>query len=313
LPEVRSKADPALFQRIDLNLLKIFREIARAGGVGAAARRLRLQQPAVSSALKRLEAHLDTPLCVRSSRGVALTPSGRIVAQLCERLFAEVQGLPHAIAAAAGEVEGILTIRTVSGVVSPELDDTLEAMRRRHPRLRLRIEVAPCRIVVDALVKDRAEICIAFDAAPRADLRYEPLVREYQQLYCGRAHPLFGCTIDNPAQLADQRFVVTGSDEPDDVRHFRERYRLGTAPAGEAENLEEAKRLVAAGVGIAFLPTVLIERGAGKDALWPLLPYAMLPNYLLYLITKPEADLTVPTQLFLQEIRRRLSARGNAI
>jgi hypothetical protein len=36
----------------------------------------------------------------------------------------------------------------------------------------------------------------------------------------------------------------------------------------------------------------------------------MLPNYLLYLITKPEAQQTVPTQLFLREIRRRLSARG---
>ena len=42
------RADPALFQRIDLNLFKIFLEISRAGGIGAAARRLNLQQPAVA-------------------------------------------------------------------------------------------------------------------------------------------------------------------------------------------------------------------------------------------------------------------------
>jgi hypothetical protein len=39
----------------------------------------------------------------------------------------------------------------------------------------------------------------------------------------------------------------------------------------------------------------------------------LLPNYLLYLITKPEAQQTVPTQLFLREIRRRLSARGRPV
>jgi hypothetical protein len=47
--------------------------------------------------------------------------------------------------------------------------------------------------------------------------------------------------------------------------------------------------------------------------LWPILPQAMLPNYYLYLITMPEAQQTLPTQLFLHEIRRRLSARGTPV
>lgn len=302
--------DPLLFRRIDLNLFKIFREIARAEGIGAAARRLNLQQPAVSLALRRLEGHLGTTLCTRTSRGVELTPAGRTVAVLSEQLFREVQSLAHAVDAAAGEVEGILTIRLVSGVVSAELDETLGAMRRRHPRIRLRMDVAPCRIVVDALAKGNAEVCIAFESAPRSDLLYEPLVREFQQLYCARSHPLFGARVTSPEMLVDERFILTGSDEPDDVRHFRLRYRLGLAPAGEAENLEEALRLIGAGVGIGFLPTVLIERSVHRDLLWPLLAQAALPNYYLYLITKPEAQQTLPTQLFLHEIRRRLNARG---
>lgn len=309
----KSRVDPGLFRRIDLNLLKIFREIARAEGISAAARRLNVQQPAVSLALKRIEAHLGTKLCFRTAKGVDLTPAGRIVASLCEHLFQEVQSLPNALAGAAGEIEGLITIRLVSGVVSSEFDDSLETMRRRHPRIRLRLDVAPCRIVVDALVKGNAEVCIAFDSAPRSDLHYEALVRECQQLYCGRYHPLYGARVGNPEMLAMESFVLTGSDEPDDVKHFRLRYRLGLEPAGEAENLEEAKRMIGAGIGIGFLPTVLIESSTNKDLFWPLLPREMLPNYLLYLITKPEAQQTVPTQLFLREIRRRLSARGTPV
>ena len=109
-----------------------------------------------------------------------------------------------------------------------------------------------------------------------------------------------------------ERFIVSGTDEPDDVRHFRMRYRLGLEPAGEAENLEEAKRLIGIGVGIGFLPTSVAET-ARRDTLWPLLPAPMLPSYLLYLVTRPEADQTLPTQLFLAEIRRRLAALGGPL
>jgi DNA-binding transcriptional LysR family regulator len=302
-----------LFQRIDLNLLRIFREISRSKGIGAAARRLHVQQPAISLALKRLETHLATKLCVRTAKGIELTAAGRVVAGLCEHLFQEVQSLPNALAGATGEIEGTITIRMVSGVVSPELDATLQTMRRRHPKIRLRLESAPYRIVVDELVKGHTEICIAFDSAPRSYLRYDALVREYQQLYCGRDHPLYGARVTNPELLLDEPLVLTGSDEPDDVRHFRMRYRLGLEPAGEAENLEEAKRMIGAGIGIGFLPTVLVDSSANKASFWPILPRAMLPNYLLYLITKPEAQQSVPTQLFLREVRRRLIARGGLI
>jgi len=232
-----------------------------------------------------------------------------VLAEFCERLFEQVQALPNDIVKTSGDVEGLLTIRTVSGVIAPELDETLNAMRRRHPRIRLKIDVAPCRIVIDALEKGRAEVCIAFDAAPRAGLFYEPLVREYQQLYCSRDSPLYGANILRLEMLAQERAVLTGSDEPLEVKNYRLRYGIGLKPAGEAENLDEAKRLIRAGVGIGFLPTVMVT-GSDAGQLWPLLPVSVLPTYCLYLITHPEAQQTVPTQVFLREIRRRLSARG---
>jgi LysR family transcriptional regulator, transcriptional activator for bauABCD operon len=307
------KPNAQLFRRIDLNLFKMFRELARSKGIGAAARRLNVRQPAVSLALQRLEAHIGAPLCTRTSRGIELTPAGRIVAGLCEHLFQEVQSIPNAVASAVGQIEGMLTIRLISGVVSSELDETLSSIRLRHPRVRLRMDVAPCRLVVEALVKGHAELCIAFDGAPRSSLYYEPLVREYQQLYCSKWHPLFGARISNPSVLAEERFILTGSDEPDDVRNFRMRYQLGRQPAGEAENLEEAKRLIGAGVGIGFLPTVVVDRSATRDTFWPILHGTLLPNYYVYLITQPESQQTPPTQLFLREIRRRLSARGTPL
>lgn len=310
MADKRPDRDAGLFRRIDLNLFRVFLEIARAGGIGAAARRLNLRQPAVSLALQRLEGHLGHALCSRTSRGVTLTPAGRVAAHYAEQLFREVEALPRALAAAAGEVEGDLVIRAVSGVVSPEIDATLETMARRHPRIRLLIDIAPRRMVLQALAKGMADACITFDAAPRADLHYEVLMREYQQIYCGRAHPLYGLRIGDPAVLAGERFILMGSDEPDDVRNFRRRYGLGENPAGIAENLPETIRLIRLGIGIGFLPTLIAEGVTPADTLWPLLPAEMLPNYLMYLVTRPADEQSLPAQLFLAEIRRRLAAQA---
>ena len=68
---------------VNLELYKIFYETARLGSVTAAADALFLSQPAVSQQIKLLEQALQTRLFIRSSRGVRLTPEGRV-------LFAQV-------------------------------------------------------------------------------------------------------------------------------------------------------------------------------------------------------------------------------
>ena len=49
---------PNFSRNVDWNLLKTFHEIVEAGGVSRAGRALRRKQPALSLALKRLEAEL---------------------------------------------------------------------------------------------------------------------------------------------------------------------------------------------------------------------------------------------------------------
>ncbi len=50
---------------LDWNLLKIFDQIVRSGGVSAAARQMRQNQPGLGLALKRLEERLETTLRAR--------------------------------------------------------------------------------------------------------------------------------------------------------------------------------------------------------------------------------------------------------
>lgn len=63
---------------MDLRQLRFFTEIARTGNFTRAAERLRIAQPAVSVAIKRLEEELDLVLFNRQDKRVTLTAEGEI-------------------------------------------------------------------------------------------------------------------------------------------------------------------------------------------------------------------------------------------
>lgn len=298
--------DQIFARQVDWNLFRVFHEIARCGSLSATARALHMQQPSVSAALKRLETQLDCALCVRTSTGIVLTPAGQVLANVCERLLSEVRGIPAGIAGGSEAFEGTLTLHMMSQVVSPALDQALSRFHAQHPRVKIRIEVAPWRSVVDAVRGGEAGIGIACDDSPGIDLRYEPLMRETQQLYCSDRHPLFGHAPFLPNELADQVFIDTGDDEPMELTAFRRRHGLGTHVGGEAQDLNEVRWLIGLGVGIGFLPTVVADSLPHADALWPLLPSDVLPSYHVHLITRAAAALPPLAQRLLDELLREL-------
>src|SRR5277367_5670126 len=62
------------FNRLDLNLLRVFDAIFQTRSVTVAASNLHLTQPAVSKQLNRLRELLEDPLFVRTNEGMAPTP-----------------------------------------------------------------------------------------------------------------------------------------------------------------------------------------------------------------------------------------------
>jgi DNA-binding transcriptional LysR family regulator len=299
-----------LFARnLDWNLFKVFLEIVAAGGISAAARTLGRQQPTVSAALKRLEDHIGLQLCERTAQGVVLTGAGRALFDACQDMQGLVRTLPGALAQAAGAVEGTVTLRMISDLVSPELDAAMMAFHRAHPGVEIKLDVAPWRAIVQSVRAGDVEIGIACDSAPGTDLRYDPLLREVQQLYCGRHHPLFGTGPHGPAALVEEPFILTGEDEPDELSLFRRRHGLGRRIGGLAETLQEVRRLIQLGIGIGFLPTLVAEQVPSAD-LWPLLPEALLPTYPVFLVHRRQPALAPAADLLLKAI---LAEAGRAL
>lgn len=298
--------------RVDWNLMRTFIDIVRAGGIGAAARQLNRQQPSISAALKRLEDHVGATLLHRTSTGVEMTAAGKAMMALCEDMLESARMMPHQIAQATKQVEGIVRIQVISGLVSPEFDEAIASFHRRNPAIQIEIRVSPWRQVLDALEQGEVEIGVGYDSSVRGSLMYEPLLVERQQLYCSRSSPYFGHRISRLGDLKDQAFVLTGEDEIELITHLRRRYRLGTKVSGLAEDINEVRRLIVHGVGIGFLPVLAAEVDVANGRLWPLLHADFEPSYDIFLLARLEPARDTATQLFWDEVLRRVRAKQRA-
>ncbi|MES2242748.1 MAG: LysR family transcriptional regulator [Pseudomonadota bacterium] len=97
--------DQALFDKIDLHLIRVLNTVLTERSVSRAAIRLGMYQPAVSASLKRLRELAGDPLLVRSGAGMVPTdaglrmidPSARIL-RAAEVLFSDARGFDPATA-----------------------------------------------------------------------------------------------------------------------------------------------------------------------------------------------------------------------
>jgi DNA-binding transcriptional LysR family regulator len=75
-------------QWLNLNLLLSFMTVVQEGGIGRAAKRLGLSQPALSNQIKQLEGSLDCELFNRTPQGIRLTETGETVLEYARSLVA---------------------------------------------------------------------------------------------------------------------------------------------------------------------------------------------------------------------------------
>lgn len=77
--------------KLKLDLLPIVFALYDERSVSAAAKTLGMSQPAVSMALRKLRAHFDDPLFIRSARGVEPTPRAHALVRAARPLVAQLQ------------------------------------------------------------------------------------------------------------------------------------------------------------------------------------------------------------------------------
>lgn len=282
-----------LGNQLDWNLLRTFMVVVQEGSITRAANRLLLTQPAVSLALKRLEARLGRRLIERGNGRFQVSEAGETIYQEVVDIYGTISRFGVLVRDIQEEISGHIRILLASRIQTVVLDRVLKAFHERHPRVTFRVDVIPSADVHIALQQKIGTLGICLMREPIPGLHSEVLIHQTYRLYCGRDHRFFRKNHLETTELREENFVSFTSDQIDGALSplavFRAREGFGGRIVGASANLEEVRRMILCGLGIGPMPEHIAARDVLDGNLWPLPPYDGVAPIDIHLIWNPQS------------------------
>jgi DNA-binding transcriptional LysR family regulator len=219
-------------------------------------------QPSLSARLAALEAEWKTKLFRRHARGMSLTPEGAALLGPAEAALASLQAVDRAAGVGAA-VEGELRVGSGDALGREVLPRALAILKRERPGLAVRVIEGPAPRLLDALRRGEVDVALitGADGEDRGVLRQPLLTSRIDLLTPARAAP--GRRAATPAGLAGQA-IVSLQRGSGFRRHLEAAFAaegVPFRPAIEVGNLSLVRRFVAAGLGVAPVPSIAFPRG----------------------------------------------------
>jgi DNA-binding transcriptional LysR family regulator len=258
---------------MDVPRLEAFLEVARLGSMRAASRTLHLGQPALSARITTLEEELGARVFERTKRGVRLTSAGRALLPHAEQVLRSVAAGRTAVSQVEQGDEGELVIAAASAINASLVPELVARFRRYHPGVHLYVHTGSAERVAELVASGSAQLGLVRETEQGHDPRLRPTPRYAEHLRL-TAHPDHPFVAQRPfalARLADATLILFDRTS-DDHELARTMLRdAGVAPYGviEVDSVDTARRLVARGLGVAWLPSTATasEVEAGRLAL----------------------------------------------
>jgi len=147
---------------LDPRRLLIFRDVARAGSISAAARDLGWTQPAVSQHLSRLERDAGTPLILRGPTGVSLTGAGQALLRRADVVAAELYAAAEELAAITQLRAGRVRLVAFPSGAATLVPEAIGALAVDHPALEVSLDEAEPPEAMAAVLAGDADLALVF-------------------------------------------------------------------------------------------------------------------------------------------------------
>ncbi|QIY80486.1 LysR family transcriptional regulator [Chromobacterium violaceum] len=249
---------------MELRHLRYFLAVAEELHFTRAAERLHIGQPPLSQQIQALEAELGAPLFRRHQRKVELTAAGQQLLPRARQILADSAAAAAAVRRAADGETGELRIGFTSSLpLTPILHHSLQHYRQAYPEVRLTLSEMFTAGQFDALERRQLDLgFVRFNGpTPSPLIRVEELHRDRLLAVVPSAHPLAERKTLPLKLLAGEPLIgyprESGSGLSDVVRQLALQNGLELKMVQEAGEAITQIGLVAAGVGIAILPSPL--------------------------------------------------------
>lgn len=292
--------------RLDLSLrqLEAFVQVADSGSFRRAAARLGQAQPVLSRLIGQAEQTLGARLFDRDTRRVEITPAGRELLPLAQRLLRDFDDTLGDFGAFMAGRSGRVSMVVLPSVSVAWVPRAMAAFARTHPQVNFALAEAPADTLLALLEAGRADFGISVRPAPQQRLHYRHLQDDPFVLVCRRDDPL-AARAAVPWSVFGMRDCMMSAAHSS-IRQVTDavflRQRTPPSPVLEYPSVAAAGALVAAGLGITALPVLALQLVDMRELVAvPLVRPAMARP--IGIVTRIGRSLSPATQAFMASLQ----------
>src|SRR3954451_6327236 len=180
---------------LDVRRLRLLRELAARGTIGAVAEALSYSPSAVSQQLALLETEAGVPLLERVGRNVRLTAAAQTLVGHADALLARLEAAEADLEATARQITGTLRVAAIQSAGLYLLAPALHRLSGEHPALRVEVSDLEPEESMPALALGSLDLVLGDEypflpRAPDPRLDVQPLLEEHCRLMLPRGPPL---------------------------------------------------------------------------------------------------------------------------
>ena len=279
---------------ITLRHLRIFEAVARCGSISRAAAELHLTQPAVSMQMKQLEEQIGLPLLEQVGKRMFLTEAGAELQRHARDMAARMVDLNAAMDQFRGLERGLLRLAVVS-TANYFLPSLIADFNRRHPGVRVSLQVANREFVLSALADNSTDLAITGRPPNSLDVVAQHFMDNPLVVIAAPSHRLAALEVVSLQRMVEETLVVRepGSGTRAAMeRHFASQhvvYRAG-CEFGTNEALKQAVR-AGLGLGVVSAQTIELELQSGCLVVLPVEGFPIVRQwYVMHRTSKRLSD-----------------------
>ena len=246
---------------MELRTLRAFVEVVRQGGFSQAAKVVAATQSTVSKAVKQLEDEIGVLLLDRIGHRSTLTAAGEMVYRRALRILAERDDLVRELNELRGLQRGLLRLGLPPVGSSTLFAPLFAAYRGRYPGIDIRlVEHGSARLEEMLLA---GEIDLAVSLLPVSEeFDWQEVRREPLEVMVPANDPLADRSTVRFAELRDHPFILfeSGFALNRVIMQACRLHAFEPEVAARSTQIDFMVALVAAGLGVAFLPRMLAEQ-----------------------------------------------------
>ncbi len=294
---------------MELRQLQYVIQIAKELNFSRAAEKLHIAQPSLSQQLSKLEKEIGVLLVRRTTNSVELTHAGEVFVDKAQSILGSIEQLRTEMEDMAHMKRGRLVIGSLPITGSHILPIVLPEFGAAYPEIEI-VLVEDTTAKLEQLASS-GQTDISLLSLPLVDstLVYQPLIREEISLAVPPSHRLAGEKAPVSLEtLSEEPFIVLKKGQG-----FRQIALDLCAGAGfqprivfESSNIETVQSLVAAGMGLAFIPD-MIARGARSEFMPSYCSIQGNPSRTLVIASRKGRYLSKAAEAFIETMKAAVS------